>query len=340
MFSELAVVCVIRGGGEVRLARQSHPMKGPGGTPFPRVFCSLFSNSHSPQEPAVPPSAAATLRDLLRRPGLLQAPGCFDAFSARLIEQAGFQAAYMTGFGSSASVLGLPDTGQMSFAEMATHAGNIAGALRIPLIADADTGYGNAINTHRTVRAYARAGVAAVQIEDQVAPKKCGHTRGKAIVPLGEMLGKVRAAVDARAEQDIVIVVRTDARAVAGFEEALERCLAFEAAGADVIFFEAPESEEEMAAVARRVKAPLLINLVEGGKTPLLPRRKLEALGYKIAIYPVSALLAAAKAMQRQLARLRAEDDYGPGAEQITFDELKTLVGFPAYYEMEERYKG
>jgi len=286
------------------------------------------------------PAPAAALRDLLRRPGLLQAPGCFDAFSGRLVEQAGFPAAYMTGFGTSASVLGLPDTGQISFAEMATHAGNIASSLRIPLIADADTGYGNAINTYRTVRAYARAGVAAVQIEDQVAPKKCGHTRGKAIVPLGEMLGKVRAAADARAEQDIVIVVRTDARSVAGFEAALERCLAFEAAGADVIFFEAPESEEEMSMVARRVKAPLLINLVEGGKTPLLPRSRLEALGYKIAIYPASALMAAAKAMQRLYARIRSEDAYAPGPDQVTFEELKTLVGFPEYYAMEERYKG
>ncbi len=285
------------------------------------------------------PNPAAQLRDLLRRPGLLQAPGCFDAFTGKLVEQAGFQAAYMTGFGTSASVLGLPDTGLISFAEMATHAGNIAAALRIPLIADADTGYGNAINTFRTVRAYARAGVAAVQLEDQVAPKKCGHTKGKQIVPLGEMLGKLRAAVDARAEQDIVVVVRTDARAVAGFDEALERCLAFQDAGADVIFFEAPESEQEMETIARRVKAPLLINLVEGGKTPFLPRGRLEQLGFKIAIYPATALLTVAKTLQRQFARLRTEDGFGPNADQITFEELKTLVGFPDYYAQEERYR-
>jgi 2-methylisocitrate lyase-like PEP mutase family enzyme len=276
---------------------------------------------------------------MLSQPGLIQAPGCYDAFSARLIEQAGFRAAYMTGFGTSASVLGQPDTGLISFAEMAGHARNIASTLGIPLIADADTGYGNALNTYRTVRAYAQAGVAAVQIEDQVAPKKCGHTKGKAIIPLGEMVGKVRAAADARAEQDIVLVIRTDARAVAGFDEALERCLAFREAGADVLFFEAPETERELETIAQRIRAPLLVNLVEGGKTPLLPRSRLEALGYKIAIYPATLLVTVAKAMQRQLRRLANEDAYGPNADQITFEELKTLVGFPDYYAMEAKYR-
>ncbi len=286
------------------------------------------------------PTSVARLRELLRKPGLVQAPGCFDAFSARLIEQAGFPVAYMTGFGSSASVLGMPDTGLISFAEMAGHARNIAAALKIPLIADADTGYGNAVNTYRTVRAYAQSGVAAVQIEDQVAPKKCGHTRGKQIVPLGEMVGKIRAGADARAEQDIVLVIRTDARAVAGFDEALERCLAYQEAGADVIFFEAPESEAEMETIAKRVRAPLLVNLVEGGKTPFLPRSRLEALGFKIAIYPATLLTTAAKAMQRQLGHLAREDAFGPNDDQITFEELKNLVGFPDYYALEERYRG
>ena len=284
-------------------------------------------------------SAATRLRELLNKPGLIQAPGCYDALSARLIEQAGFRAAYMTGFGTSASVLGMPDTGLISFAEMAGHARNIASALNIPLIADADTGYGNAMNTYRTVRTYAQAGVAAAQIEDQVAPKKCGHTKGKAIISLGEMVAKVRAAADARAEQDIVLVVRTDARAVSGFDEALERCLAFREAGADVIFFEAPESVEEMEAISKRIKAPLLINLVEGGKTPFLPRSRLEALGFKIAIYPATLLVTVAKAMQRQLHRLSTQDDCPPNSDQITFEELKTLVGFPEYYAMEERYR-
>jgi len=286
-----------------------------------------------------PLTPVARLRQMLSQPGLIQAPGCYDAFSARLIEQAGFHAAYMTGFGTSASVLGQPDTGLISFAEMAGHARNIAATLSIPLIADADTGYGNALNTYRTVRAYAQAGVAAVQIEDQVAPKKCGHTQGKSIIPLGEMVGKVRAAADARAEQDIVLVIRTDARAVSGFDEALERCLAFREAGADVLFFEAPETEREMETIAKRIRAPLLVNLVEGGKTPLLPRSRLEALGYKIAIYPATLLVTVAKAMQRQLRRLSEEDAYGPSGDQITFDELKTLVGFPDYYAREQKYR-
>ena len=286
------------------------------------------------------PSPAAHLRRILAAPGLVQAPGCYDAFSARLIERAGFPVAYMTGFGSSASVLGMPDTGLISFAEMAGHARNIAASVQIPLIADADTGYGNAINTYRTVRAYAQAGVAAVQIEDQVAPKKCGHTRGKLINPLSEMTGKIRAAADARAEQDIVLVVRTDARAVAGFDAALERCLAFREAGADVIFFEAPESEAEMETIAKRIRAPLLVNLVEGGKTPFLARSRLEALGFKIAIYPATLLLTVAKAMQVQLQRLAREDGFGPNADQVSFEELKDLVGFPDYYRQEERYQG
>lgn len=294
----------------------------------------------SPSLPSGHDSPVARLRTLMAGPGLLQAPGCYDAFSARLIEQAGFPLAYMTGFGSSASVLGMPDTGLISFAEMAAHARNIAAALKIPLIADADTGYGNAINTYRTVRAYAQAGVAAVQIEDQVAPKKCGHTKGKAIIPAGEMVGKIRAAADARAEQDIVLVVRTDARAVSGFDEALERCLAYRDAGADVIFFEAPETAAEMETIGRRVRAPLLVNMVEGGKTPFLPRSRLEALGFKIAIYPATLLLTVAKAMQRQLGRLAQDDAFAPNADQVTFDALKALVGFPEYYAMEERYRG
>lgn len=281
---------------------------------------------------------AARLRELLARPGLLRAPGCYDAFSAKLIEQSGCEVAYMTGPGSSASVLGLPDAGLMDFSEMSTHAGNIARALRIPLIADGDTGYGNAINAFRTVRTYAQFGVAAIQLEDQATPKKCGHTPGKTLIPLKEMIGKLKAAFDARAEEDILIVARTDARSVEGFKAALERCLAFEEAGADVIFFEAPESEQEMAEVAKQVKAPLLANMVEGGKTPFLSGSRLEDLGFKIAIYPSTLLKTVARAMQRQLERFQRDDDYQPFEEQISFEELKKLVGFEEYYRMEGKY--
>ena len=281
---------------------------------------------------------AARLRELLARPGLLRAPGCYDAFSAKLIEQSGCEVAYMTGFGSSASVLGLPDAGLMDFSEMSTHAGNLARALRIPLIADGDTGYGNAINAFRTVRTYAQFGVAAIQLEDQATPKKCGHTPGKTLIPLKEMIGKLKAAFDARAEEDIVIVARTDARSVEGFKAALERCLAFEEAGADVICFEAPESDQEMAEGAKQVKAPLLANMVEGGKTPFLSGSRLEDLGFKIAIYPSTLLKTVARAMQRQLERFQRDDDYQPFEEQISFEELKKLVGFEEYYRMEGKY--
>lgn len=280
----------------------------------------------------------AALRALLKRPGLIQAPGCYDAFSARLVQRAGFDAAYMTGFGASASVLGLPDTGYMSFAEVLNQARNMAAAIDIPLIADADTGYGNAMNVLRTVRAYAQAGIAAVQLEDQVAPKKCGHTKGKAVISLPEATAKIRAAVDARAERDIVIVARTDARAVHGFDDALARCRAFEQAGADVIFFEAPESKEELQRVGQALRVPLLVNLVEGGRTPFLGRKELEALGFKLAIYPASLLMGVARTMQELLAELKERDAFDPFARQVSFEELKTLVGFDEYYAMEDKY--
>ncbi|GAB4260565.1 MAG: isocitrate lyase/PEP mutase family protein [Deferrisomatales bacterium] len=281
---------------------------------------------------------ATRLREALARPGLIQVPGCYDALSARLIEEAGYPAAYLSGFGVAAS-LGLPDTGLMGFREMLDRAAAVADAVALPVLADADTGYGNAVNVYRTVRAYAKAGLAAVQIEDQVWPKRCGHTQGKAVVPLEEAVGKIRAAVDAREEQDIVVVARTDARAVLGFQAALDRCLAFQEAGADVIFLEAPESEEEMAAAARRLRAPLLANMVEGGKTPVLDRDSLERLGYKIAIYPLSLLMAAVTAVQEHLGRRGKRGQFLPREEGASFEALKQLAGFPDYYRREARYR-
>ena len=279
------------------------------------------------------------LRERLTRPGMIQAPGCYDAFSALLIQQAGFEAAYMTGFGASASLLGQPDVGLISFAEMADHAARIANLLEIPLIADADTGYGSGVNTYRTVRGYARAGVAAIQLEDQVSPKRCGHTPGKAVVPVAEMVGKLKAAADARSARDIVVIARTDARAVTGMADALERCQAYREAGADVIFFEAPQTEAEMALVCREVRAPLLINQVEGGQTPFLAKSRLEALGFRLAIYPVTLLLTAARGMTEQLAELRKADTFEPFDRQITFENLRATLGFPEFYAREARYK-
>jgi len=282
----------------------------------------------------------AKLRELLSRPGMLVAPGCYDGMSARLVERAGYELAYMTGFGSAASVLGMPDTGLISFAEMATHARNLARVLSIPLIADADTGYGNAVNVYHTVRAYAQAGVAGIQLEDQVAPKKCGHTKGKAVIPLAEMVGKIRAAADARAEGDIVLVTRTDARAVNGFDDALERCHAFAEAGADVVFFEAPETVEEMRTVAESIKAPTLINIVHDGKTPCLPAAELEQMGFKLAIYPSMLFRISMLAMQEELARFKGNPTYEPGDTRMGFEEIKDIVGFNWYYGMDEKYRG
>src|SRR5215469_8331382 len=233
---------------------------------------------------------AQKLREVLAAPGLEVMPGCFDALSAKLVADAGFKVTFMSGFAVSAARLGLPDTGLISFAEMLDSVRSCAsGAGAIPLIADGDTGYGNALNVQRTVLEYARAGAAAVMIEDQVSPKKCGHTRGKQVISRDEARMKIRAAVDARreADADILILARTDARAVHGFDEALNRCRDFEAEGADIIFFEAPETETEMRRFCEAVQKPCMANMVPGGKTPILPPEELQRVGYKLAVYPV-----------------------------------------------------
>lgn len=281
---------------------------------------------------------AKELRTLLARPKLLVAPGCYDALSAKLIADTGFEAAYMTGFGTSASVLGMPDAGLISFAEMATHAANIANAIDIPLIADGDTGYGNAVNVYRTVKAYARAGVAALHLEDQVFPKKCGHVAGKKVIPAEEMVGKLRAAADARAEKDIVIIARTDARVMEGVESALRRCQAYLEAGADMIFFEAPESEDELELVGKKIDAPLLVNMAIGGKTPYVPLSRLEAMGFNLAIFPAVLMKSAIAGMRETLIQIKTKPDERPGGDEISFEDIKTLVGFPEYYAMEEKY--
>lgn len=282
------------------------------------------------------PSPADRLRGALQRPGLLLMPCCFDALSARLIYEAGFPLTLMSGFAVSAARLAQPDTGLISFAEMLDQLRNIcAAAPALPVIGDGDTGYGNAINVLRTVREYALAGAAGIMIEDQVSPKRCGHTRGKQVVSRGEAGMRIRAAVDARREADILIVARTDARAVHGFEEALARCHLFVEEGADIIFFEAPETREEMQRFCRAIPRPCMANMVSGGTTPALPPSVLEALGYKIVAYPLVLISTSVKAMQQALASL------GQGQEtaQVSFEELQRLVGFPAYYELEQRYR-
>jgi 2-methylisocitrate lyase-like PEP mutase family enzyme len=285
-------------------------------------------------------SVRATLRRLVADKNGLVVPGAYDGVSVRLVERAGFPVVYMTGFGTSASRLGLPDLGYAGLSEMADHARNLAAAVSIPLIADADTGYGNALGVRRTVQAYEGAGVAALHIEDQVAPKRCGHLSGHQIVPLGEFAGKIRAAVEARRDADLLIIARTDAISAVGFDEALRRGEAAARAGADVLFVEAPHDEAQVERVARAFDLPLLYNYATGGRSPLLPFSRLRALGYAIIILPVDTLLVATKAMAGLLADLRARDDVQSLADRyLSFAEFNTLIGATDQMALAERYR-
>ena len=282
-------------------------------------------------------SPAARLRALIDASGLRVMPCCFDALSARLIEQAGFDLTFMSGFAVSASRLGMPDTGLISFGEMLDQGRNICAATRLPVIGDGDTGYGNALNVKRTVTGYAAAGFAGVVIEDQEAPKRCGHTRGKRVVSRAEALSRVRAAVDAREEgADILIMARTDARATDGLDEAVARCQGFADLGADILFLEGPRSESEMAAFCEAVPGPKMANLVEGGDTPLLPPARLEEIGYRIAAYPLTLLSAATAAM---LDALRALGNGEQPDRVVDFERLRGIVGFDDYDAEAERYR-
>lgn len=284
-------------------------------------------------------SRAQALRTLLDTNAIIRMPCAWDSLSARMISQAGYPLTLMSGFAVSGAKLGMPDTGLISFAEMADQLRLMCQAAPdLLVIGDGDTGYGNALNAQRTVREYARAGAAAIMIEDQVSPKRCGHTKGKQVVSQPEARMRIRAAVDAAHEgdNDILILARTDARAVHGFDDAMERCRIFAEEGADILFLEAPESVDEMRAFCDGFNKPKMANMVGGGKTPILPPEELGAIGYRIAAYPVLVFSAAIKAAQAALAALK-----NGGADrvpQVTFDELKTLVGFDDYYEREQRY--
>jgi len=248
---------------------------------------------------------ASQLRKLLRGDDIIVAPGAYDCITARMIDQAGFSVVYMTGAGTAAS-LGYPDYGLVTMSEMAENAGRIAAAVQVPVIADADTGYGNELNVVRTVREYEQHGVAGIHIEDQAFPKKCGHLENKVIVPLEDYLAKIRAAADARRDPDFLIIARTDARAVAGFEEAIRRANASLDAGADMAFVEAPESAEEVAAVPRLVRGSCLLNMVWRGKTPLVSLDDAQALGYRVAILPVLLFNAVVGVCDQMLDELKA----------------------------------
>ena len=282
----------------------------------------------------------ARLRALLAASDPVLALGAFDALSARVVEAAGFPAVYMTGFGSSAALLGRPDVGLLTQTEMVDNARRIVQAVGLPVIADADTGYGNPLNVIRTVREYERAGVAAIHLEDQITPKKCGHMERKQLIGADEMVAKLRAAVAARQSPDFVLIARTDARAVEGLPAALERAERYREAGADVLVVEAPESENEVAAVAERLAGtPLLFNWAEGGKTPPLSFERLRALGFRLIIFPSSLLLSATSAMRAAAASIHEAGSPLPLLPTLpTFREFTGFVGLPEVGELERRF--
>ncbi len=281
-----------------------------------------------------------TLRTLVAKKQGLVVPGAYDGISAKLVQQAGFPAVYMTGYGTSASRLGLPDLGFAGLAEMADHARNLAAVLDIPLIADADTGYGNALNVRRTVQMYEAAGVAALHIEDQITPKRCGHLSGHQVIPRGEFAGKIRAAVEARTDPELLIIARTDAISAVDVDEALRRGEAAARAGADVLFIEAPRDEAQVERVARAFDTPLLYNYAPGGRSPLLPFPRLRALGFAIILLPVDTLFVGVQAIRQFLAEVTARDDVLSLKDRyIPFRDFNELIGVNAQLGLAERYK-
>ena len=275
--------------------------------------------------------ATTALRALLKGEAAVVAPGVWDGLSARLVRQAGFEAVYATGGGIARS-MGYPDLGLLGLTEVTDRLANIVEHAGVPVIADADTGYGNALNVRRTVREFERAGVAALHLEDQTSPKRCGHLDDKSLVPVAEMTQKLRAARDA----DLVLIARTDAIAVEGLEAAIERAHAYAEAGADVIFVEAPVSEAQIETIARRVPFPRLLNMFEGGKTPLVPLARLHALGYRIVIIPSDLQRAAIRAMQDVLATIRRDgNSRAVAGRMVSFTERETIVGTADYLQLD-----
>ncbi len=284
----------------------------------------------------VPNPKADRVRDLLAKGELIMMPCCYDGISARLIEQAGFDLTFLSGFSASVSRIGAPDVGLMSYGEVLDQARNVLEAIDIPMMADGDTGYGNPMNVERTVEGFARAGCAGVMIEDQLAPKRCGHTAGKAVVDREDAYDRIRAAVTARGRSDILIMARTDARRDHGLSEAIRRAQMFAALGADLIFVEEPLSEQEMRTICAEVDAPLMANMLEGGQTPILPAAKLAEIGFAIAAYPLTCLSSAIKAMSGTLHALKHGLPYEH--DLLPFDQLRSAVGFDAYYAAEKTY--
>jgi 2-methylisocitrate lyase-like PEP mutase family enzyme len=278
-------------------------------------------------------------KQLLKRDKLLVAPGCFDGLSARLVQEAGFEAAYLSG-GALARSMGIPDIGLVTMTEVIDRAAQVVAVMNIPVIADADTGYGNAINLVRTIGEYERSGVTAIHIEDQITPKRCGHLEGKEVIPLAEMEKKLEAALASRKDPDFCIIARTDARAVHGLDDAINRARAFAKLGVDAVFVEAPQSEAELAAIPRALPGvPLLVNVFKGGKTPMLPVDRLQQMGYRIAIYPSETQRAAIYAM-RQTLKLLKHDGTTEAMDDLltTFKERDKIVGLENWQKLERQY--
>jgi 2-methylisocitrate lyase-like PEP mutase family enzyme len=281
-----------------------------------------------------------SLLELLHRETILVVPACFDMVSAKLIERAGFEAVYLSGYGHSASHLGLPDAGLISFAEMLERLHHLAKSVRIPVLADGDTGFGGPLNVRRTVQEYEAAGAQAIQIEDQEIPKKCGHTPGKRLVEAADMVRKVEAAVAARRKDNFLIIARTDAISVLGIQEAIRRSRLYRQAGADILFVESPTTLEEIRTISQELPGFLMINQIERGKTPLLPVDAFQSLGYKIVAYALTALMASVRAMQKVLGRLRLDGSSSANlADLATFEELDQLMEFPETRQWENRFR-
>jgi 2,3-dimethylmalate lyase len=280
------------------------------------------------------------LRELLSAPGIIRSLGAHDVFTALIVERAGFETVFIGGFGTSASMLGLPDLNFLTMTEMADAVRRMAARVRIPVIADGDTGHGDLHNVQRTVAAFERAGAAGILLEDQVAPKRCGHFEGKQVIPADEMVRKLKAALRAREDPDFVIIARTDAREVLGLRDAIERVSRYGDAGADVVFIEAPLSEAELEEIPRAVRYPLLVNMLTGGKTPILPMDQLAALGYKIAVCPIESLLVTAHAVQRLVETLKQTGRVNQTEGMVSFAEVKEILGVEEFLGLREEVDG
>jgi 2-methylisocitrate lyase-like PEP mutase family enzyme len=284
-------------------------------------------------------SKRVRLRKRLAEPGMLVAPGIFELISAKIADRMGFDVLYMTGYGTVASYLGLPDAGLATYTDMVNRAGAFAQATDTPIIADGDTGYGGLLNVAHTVKGYEAAGVAGIQLEDQEFPKKCGHTPGRRVIAKSDMVKKIKVAVEARTDPNFMIIARTDARTTKGLDEALERMQAYADAGADILFVESPESIEEMQRIAATFSKPVLVNVVEGGRTPVLPKDQLQTMGFKLAIYPTLGFLSMGRAVEDAYAVLRKEGSSVSIKDRLyNFEEFSKLMGFQAVWDFDKAH--